>query len=178
LDLEAAQILPDIGSTVSTQSIRLETPFRAPWIISGRDDLTWFIGSSLVSYAVLALMAAGFPLTPLYLIWLVGIDGPHVLATVTRTYFDKRERRRLGPLLWIVIPALFRSGRAPEPVPRSAPHPPHAERLPERGTVGHPLHALHSGFENLARARQQRVGGGTEAVKDPRKIQSAADEHG
>jgi hypothetical protein len=92
---------------LSTQSIRLEAPLRAKWIISGREDLTWFIGSSLVSYAVLALMAAGFPLTPLYLIWLVGIDGPHVLATVTRTYFDVQERRRLGGLLWIVIPAMM-----------------------------------------------------------------------
>jgi hypothetical protein len=79
----------------------------ANWIISGREDLTWFIGPSVVSYAVLALMAAGFPLTPLYLIWLVGIDGPHVLATVTRTYFDKRERGRLGSLLWVVFPAMM-----------------------------------------------------------------------
>jgi hypothetical protein len=77
------------------------------WIISETEDLTWFIGSSLVSYAALGLMAAGFPVTPLYLVWLLGIDGPHVVATVTRTYFDPGERRRLGPLLWLVVPAML-----------------------------------------------------------------------
>jgi len=92
---------------VSTQSVSLSPPGRAPWIISGREDLTWFIGSSLVSYAVLALMAAGFPVTPLYIIWLFGIDGPHILATATRTYLDRNERRRLGSLLWVVVPAML-----------------------------------------------------------------------
>src|SRR5271154_921039 len=77
------------------------------WIISEREDLTWFIGSSLAGYLALALMAAGFPFTPLFLVWLIGIDGPHVLATVSRTYFDKEERKKLGPILWIIIPAVL-----------------------------------------------------------------------
>ena len=92
---------------VSSQSIRLPQPVVANWIISSREDLTWFIGPALVSYAVLALMAAGFPLTPLYLIWLLGIDGPHVLATWTRTYFDPAERHRLGLWVWVVVPAVM-----------------------------------------------------------------------
>jgi hypothetical protein len=91
---------------VSSQTFSLPAPCSEPWIISRGQDLTWFICSSLVSYAVLALMAAGFPLTPLFVIWLVGIDGPHVLATVTRTYFDSVERRKLGSLLWVVLPAM------------------------------------------------------------------------
>jgi hypothetical protein len=77
------------------------------WIISRGQDLTWFIGPALVSYLVLGLLAGGFPMTPLFLIWLIGIDGPHVLATVTRTYFDPIERRRLGSLLWVVAPAMI-----------------------------------------------------------------------
>ncbi len=92
---------------MSTQTIVLHPPRQANWIISGREDLTWFIGSSLVSYAVLALMAAGFPITPLYVIWLFGIDGPHVWATATRTYLDNNERRNLGSLLWVVGPAIL-----------------------------------------------------------------------
>lgn len=52
-------------------------------------------------------MAAGFPFTPLFLVWLVGIDGPHVLATVTRTYFDKVERKKLGRILWVIVPAML-----------------------------------------------------------------------
>jgi len=52
-------------------------------------------------------MSVGFPLPLLTAIWLLGIDGPHVTGTVTRTYFDKHERRRLGWLLWALIPLLF-----------------------------------------------------------------------
>lgn len=92
---------------MSTQSLSLGRPARVGWIISGAEDLTWFIGSSLVSYAVLALMAAGFPFTPLYLVWLLGIDGPHIWATITRTYFDPNERRRLGLLVWFIVPAMI-----------------------------------------------------------------------
>jgi hypothetical protein len=74
------------------------------WIISRKDDLTWFIGSAAISYLALGLMATGFPITLIYLIWLVGVDGPHVIATVTRTYFDRQERMRLGWFLWIIVP--------------------------------------------------------------------------
>src|SRR5215471_2947039 len=79
-------------------------PFRTNWIISRRDDLVWFIGSALAGYVALALLASGVPLAPVYLVWLIGVDGPHVIATVTRTYLDKQERARLGWLLWIVVP--------------------------------------------------------------------------
>ncbi|MGO4879923.1 MAG: hypothetical protein ACLP59_03770 [Bryobacteraceae bacterium] len=94
---------------MGTQTIELAaTPLtRSNWIISEREDLTWFIGSSLAGYLALALMVAGFPFMPLFLVWLVGIDGPHVLATFTRTYFDKSERKNLGPMLWMIIPAML-----------------------------------------------------------------------
>jgi hypothetical protein len=92
---------------MSAQVVELAAPrlTRANWIISGKQDLIWFIGSSLVGYLALLLMVAGFPITPLFLVWLIGIDGPHVLATVTRTYLDKTERKKLGLLLLVIIPA-------------------------------------------------------------------------
>jgi len=77
------------------------------WIISQHDDLIWFVGSALVGYLALALLSAGVSLTLLTTIWLLGVDGPHVCGTVTRTYFDKQERRRLGWLLWALVPLLF-----------------------------------------------------------------------
>jgi hypothetical protein len=77
------------------------------WIISQREDLTWFIGSALAGYAAVALMWAGFPLLPLQAVWFFGIDGPHVLATVTRTYCDRAERKKLGWFLWIIAPLLL-----------------------------------------------------------------------
>lgn len=79
-------------------------PAGTRWIISRRDDLVWFIGPAAVSFLALGLMMAGFPITPIYLTWFLAVDGPHVMGTVTRTYMDKRERKRLGWFLWIIIP--------------------------------------------------------------------------
>jgi hypothetical protein len=98
-----------MSSTVITPSLAaVPAPASAPtrWIISRRDDLVWFIGSAAVSYLALALMASGFPLTLIYFIWFVGVDGPHVIATVTRTYCDKQERARLGWWLWMIVPLM------------------------------------------------------------------------
>jgi hypothetical protein len=79
----------------------------ARWIISQRDDLTWFIGSALAGYLAIALLWAGFPIIPIQFVWFFVIDSPHVMATATRTYLDKEERRKLGWLLWIPIPLLL-----------------------------------------------------------------------
>jgi hypothetical protein len=80
---------------------------RTNWIISRRDDLIWFIGPVAISYLAVALMAAGFPIQPIYLTWFLAIDGPHVMGTVTRTYMDRRERHRLGWFLWIIVPFML-----------------------------------------------------------------------
>ena len=77
------------------------------WIISKHDDLVWFVGTALVGYLAIGLMTAGVPLALLTAVWILGVDGPHVTGTVTRTYFDRQERRRLGWLLWALVPLLF-----------------------------------------------------------------------
>jgi len=87
--------------------VSLAGPQRTQWIISRGQDLTWFIGSSLISYLALGLMAVGFPVPLIQFIWFFGIDGPHVQSTITRTYFDKAERSRLGWFLWIPVPLLL-----------------------------------------------------------------------
>jgi hypothetical protein len=52
------------------------------WIIGARDDLVWFIGSVLSSYALLALYVTGLiPLTWMIAAWAVLIDAPHVFGT-------------------------------------------------------------------------------------------------
>ncbi len=93
-------------------------PLRSRWIISRGQDLTWFIGSAAIGYLALGLMSVGFPITLIYLIWLVGVDGPHVMATVTRTYFDTEERKRLGWFLWIIDS--FNAGRTSHGVGRAS----------------------------------------------------------
>ena len=71
------------------------------WIISGRDDLIWFIGSVATSYALLALYISGvLPLIPMAALWAIFIDAPHVFGTFSRTYFDRTERQSRGRLLW------------------------------------------------------------------------------
>ncbi len=95
---------------VLSPSFAAESPGRFPgthWIISQKDDLIWFVGTALVGYLALGLLSVGVSLTLLSTVWLLGVDGPHVCGTVTRTYFDKQERRRLGWLLWILLPLLF-----------------------------------------------------------------------
>src|SRR5918998_2194089 len=71
------------------------------WIISGREDLVWFIGSVVSSYALFALYVGGVvPLVPMVAAWAILIDAPHVFGTFSRTYFDREERRARGRLLW------------------------------------------------------------------------------
>ncbi len=96
--MSSSAITPAFPQTVSSR------PPGTSWIISRRDDLLWFIGPAAISYLALALMAAGFPITPIYLTWFLFVDGPHVMGTVTRTYLDTRERKRLGWFLWIIVP--------------------------------------------------------------------------
>jgi hypothetical protein len=71
------------------------------WIISGREDLVWFIGSVASSYALFALYVGGIlPLVPMVAAWAILIDAPHVFGTFSRTYFDRTERASRKRLLW------------------------------------------------------------------------------
>jgi uncharacterized membrane protein len=71
------------------------------WIISGREDLVWFIGSVASSYALFALYVGGIlPLIPMVAAWAILIDAPHVFGTFSRTYFDRAERQSRKRLLW------------------------------------------------------------------------------
>jgi hypothetical protein len=71
------------------------------WIISGRDDMVWFIGSVLSSYFLLLIYVTGLvPLVPMVAAWAILIDAPHVFGTFSRTYFDRTERRARKRLLW------------------------------------------------------------------------------
>jgi len=71
------------------------------WIISARDDLIWFVGSVVSSYALLLLYVKGLvPLVPMVALWAILIDAPHVFGTFSRTYFDRTERQKRARLLW------------------------------------------------------------------------------
>src|SRR5205814_9850062 len=83
------------------------------WIINGREDLVWFIGSVVTSYALFALYVSGIlPLIPMVAAWAILIDAPHVFATFSRTYFDRTERKSrkrllIGSLLFFSVGPLM-----------------------------------------------------------------------
>jgi hypothetical protein len=78
------------------------------WIISAREDLVWFIGSVVTSYALFALYVGGVvPLLPMVVAWAVLVDAPHVFATFSRTYFDREERRARPRLLWLPLSVIL-----------------------------------------------------------------------
>src|ERR1044071_10236655 len=74
------------------------------WIINRKDDLIWFIGSVITSYAFLAanlmLVKLGMSGMIMTWIWALGFDGPHVFGTISRTYADREERRKRAKLFY------------------------------------------------------------------------------
>src|ERR1044072_9270250 len=74
------------------------------WIINRKDDLIWFIGSVITSYAFLAanlmLVKLGISVMIMTWIWALGFDGPHVFGTISRTYADSQERRKRAKLYY------------------------------------------------------------------------------
>ena len=105
-------------ATADTLNERAQsTALSLRWIISARDDLVWFIGSVVSSYALLILYVSGIvPLLPLVAAWAILIDAPHVFGTFSRTYFDRTERQNRPLLLWgsllffVVGPVMVLSG--------------------------------------------------------------------
>jgi hypothetical protein len=101
-----------VMSATTTQAVREKSETAAlslRWIIGARDDLVWFIGSVVSSYALLVLYVSGvLPLMWMVAAWAILIDAPHVFGTFSRTYFDRTERRErkrllLGSLLFFVV---------------------------------------------------------------------------
>lgn len=78
----------------------------AKWIINQREDLIWFIGSALTGYLAIWLMqsTSAVLIGLLTLVWSFGINGPHFYSTVTRTYFDREQRRKTPYLLLSIVP--------------------------------------------------------------------------
>ena len=75
-------------------------PPRAGWLVDRRQDLLSTVGGLAVSLMLLGLhLGAGVSGLVLWWVWVLTLDGPHIFATLSRTYLDRRERaarRRLS----------------------------------------------------------------------------------
>jgi hypothetical protein len=73
---------------------------KAGWIGGRGHDLAFFFGSALLA-ALVGAFALAVPgaVVPLFVAFLVLVDGPHLAATWTRTYLDPGFRARRGRLL-------------------------------------------------------------------------------
>lgn len=90
-----------MAATATTIDQTTSRALSVRWLISAQDDLIWFIGSVLTSYALLLLYVSGLlPLVPMVAAWAILIDAPHVFGTFSRTYFDRTERQNRARLLW------------------------------------------------------------------------------
>jgi hypothetical protein len=86
-------------ATVSSRAEHAR-PGVGAWIIGRTSDLTWLIGGALVAYGLLAAhLFLGVAAVTIYVVWVLAIDGPHVFATLSRTYLDGRERATRARLL-------------------------------------------------------------------------------
>jgi hypothetical protein len=89
-------------------------PLRADWLVDRRHDLLSTVGGLGASLVLLGLhLGLGLSGMVLWWVWVVTLDGPHIFATLSRTYLDRRERaarRRLllGSLGWFAAgPLIF-----------------------------------------------------------------------
>ncbi len=88
---------PTAASVLSAGSSARRPP---AWVIGRTADLAFLIGGALVAYALLAAhLFLGVAAVTIYMTWVLAIDGPHVFATLSRTYLDADERAARAPLL-------------------------------------------------------------------------------
>ncbi|QSQ22683.1 hypothetical protein JY651_47560 [Pyxidicoccus parkwayensis] len=97
-------------------AVTLDTPVpaRTGWLVDRRHDLISTVGGAAASFTLVGLHVwGGVSSLVLWWAWVLVLDGPHLFATVSRTYLDAREwqtRRRLllGSLGWFAAgPVLF-----------------------------------------------------------------------
>ncbi|MFP2960356.1 hypothetical protein ACLEPN_21665 [Myxococcus sp. 1LA] len=91
---------------MSAIPLAVPAPARTGWLVDRRHDLLSTVGGFGVSLALVGLHVwGGVSSLVLWWAWVLALDGPHLFATVSRTYLDAREwqsRRRLllGSLAW------------------------------------------------------------------------------
>jgi hypothetical protein len=107
-------------ATTTVQAPARTRTAAAAWIVSARADLLWFtLGGAAAGYLFWAIwhFSATYGastqhgvLLVLVAVWAVGFDETHGFATISRTYFDAREREQRGRWLWGSLAFFFTVG--------------------------------------------------------------------
>ncbi|WP_224245481.1 hypothetical protein [Hyalangium gracile] len=98
---------------MNAASLSAAVPVRAGWLVDRRHDLLSTVGGLSASLALLGLHAwVGVSGLVLWWAWVLALDGPHIFATLSRTYLDRRERSArarllVGSLGWFAAGPLF-----------------------------------------------------------------------
>lgn len=93
--------MPAAASLSASLSARAPSP--GPWIVGKGYDLGWFFGGALLSVGVLLLYLVGVPSAAIFWAWTITVDGPHIAATLARTYPDREERSRRRVLFGVSV---------------------------------------------------------------------------
>ncbi|NTX60849.1 hypothetical protein HUA74_09275 [Myxococcus sp. CA051A] len=94
---------------MSTLPLTASEAPRAGWLVDRQHDLISTVGGACASLALVGLHVwGGVSSLALWWAWVLVLDGPHLFATVSRTYLDAREwkTRRgllLGSLGWFAL---------------------------------------------------------------------------
>jgi hypothetical protein len=98
---------------MNAATLTATAPVRAGWLVDRRQDLLSTVGGLGASLALLGLhLWGGVSSLALWWAWILVLDGPHIFATLSRTYLDRRERQTrrrllLGSLGWFAAGPLF-----------------------------------------------------------------------
>src|SRR5207237_9093045 len=88
------------GAAIAPGDAGRLAPGDAGYIGSRRFDRLFFFGSAALAGALgIAALAAPAIVIPLWWLFLLLVDGPHLAATWTRSHLAPPDGRRLGPLL-------------------------------------------------------------------------------
>jgi hypothetical protein len=81
------------------------------WIVGRGIDLSLIIGSGAAGYLYLLLYVVfHVPITYLWWFWSIGLDGTHIFATASRTFFDSEARAQHSKLLYGSLLVFFSIG--------------------------------------------------------------------
>jgi hypothetical protein len=118
-------VQPEQRSSERVTGIALRTAYSSKWISGAWYDVAWYLLPCLCGYVALTLnLGLGISALTLWWAYVIFADGPHIFATILRTFLDREERARRLPmflrsLLWfapgpvVVVLALAGGTRAP-----------------------------------------------------------------